>query len=761
MFKIPRLIYIGWLIVGALLTTAIAFQVRTFVYEREAFQLKKAIQADFVPFTIESAIMYDYARQVSQGKPIAQPDPNLAGMENVPVASQMLLGLEYFLGWGYQLKNKLCGAPPAVGPEEMKFEDNPDFTNWVRLQMRLWICTVAGMIFLWLTVMKVKAIPAFAGAVAYAVAPVAIARYTGQDLIRGEFCMPFIIFSVLIAAWIRRYPGWYKFPLLFLGAFAAFAFWDAPQMFFAVWAGFEMLWLLGRGKASGRGLAIWVTIFAALLAAAFSVPYQRYHGLLLSPLTLVILPTLILMLALLTRRTFRPGLVKRTALLLGVALLLGLIWKLLPGYGHNYSHFGELVLAKLKFLNVKPVNPDLLSFDARILWTPALHSANWAMTKIFFPAILWLSFAGLALLFTFRNGRRQLRLAWFRLSLPLFMTVFFFVMYIFFVRAHVFCAIFMCLLFGVMLDTFCRAVRPRLLAWLLMLALAIGGVAWEDHITRHLRRDYSGMGLKEVVMLIQWFRSANVENMTVLTDMTLSPMLKGYCGARIVTQPQFELKATRDLVQEHIMLMYHGDEASLADFCRRNRVDILVFDRGNSYAAPLPIYSARYMAAARKVKPDAPAWFLEKGISEKAYVENGVPKKQMVKPVFFYPVEPPPKLRPIDSSFRIFRFIDAGEKEKADKAADLAEYFLQRGNPALARKMSALAYAAAPNSEKSYIAYYHAWNKPPEDPLTCLTMARNGDYERMAPTYITPEKKRNKLPPMGSVNGDATMTTGQ
>jgi len=209
-------------------------------------------------------------------------------------------------------------------------------------------------------------------------------------------------------------------------------------------------------------------------------------------------------------------------------------------------------------------------------------------------------------------------------------------------------------------------------------------------------------------------------------------MLKGYCGMRIVTQPQFELKKTRDLVEAQIMLMYWGDETALADFCRRYRVDVVVFDRGNSYVAPMPIYSARYMAAAGNIRPDAPAWFMEKGTMEKMVTENGVSKRQAVKPEFFYLLDPPQRLRLLEKSFRVFRFIAAGEKEKADKAAELSTYFLEHGNPILARKMSAGAYAAAPNSEKAYIAYYHAWDKTPEEPLTCLTMFRHGDYNRLA-----------------------------
>jgi len=716
------------LTVLTLLLIGAAFAVRTAVYEREAGQVKKAVGADFVPFMVESAIMYDYAWKVAQGKPIAPADPDLGGMEDVSVSRQMLLGMEYFLGWGYRLKTALVGAPPLT-PELQKYEDNPDFSAWIRWQMRLWISTVAGLIFLWLIVMRVRWLPSTLAALAYCIAPAAIARYTGQDLLRGEFCMPFLMTAVVAAAWLRRRVRWYKLLVLFLATLAALACWDAPQMFFAVWAGLVMLLLVWRGRnAAEHKPAIWLTVTAALLAAGILIPYQRYHGLLASPLLPVLL-TLLAMFYLLRRTRWgqTPG--RRLVWLLGIGAVLTALWLVLPGYGQNYGHFGALVLAKLEFFNVKPIQPERLNFDARILWTPALHSATWNMTKIFYPALLWAGLVGAAGLGCFARGRRQWRRDWMRLVFPLYMTVCFFLLYVFFVRAHVFCVIFLCLLFGAVLHSWLAAWRTsRWQTWLLVL-VAVSLVGWEARVSQRLYRDYGSMGLKEVVMLIQWLRAAPVQGMTVLTDMTLSPMLKAYCHVRILTQPQFELKRTRDLVENQIMLMFHGDEAALTDFCRRYRVDVLVFDRGNSYDQPMPIYSSRYMAAARNVNRAAPAWFLEKGTLE-TVTDGG--KTITRKPHYFYPIAPPAELKKLESSFRVFRFVAPGEKAKAEKAAALAEYFLQTGKLTLARKMAAAAYAAAPNSDHAYIAYYHAWNMPPDDPLTCLTQFRNGSYDRTA-----------------------------
>jgi hypothetical protein len=108
----------------------------------------------------------------------------------------------------------------------------------------------------------------------------------------------------------------------------------------------------------------------------------------MSPLLLVLLPSLLTVL-LCGRKSPRmrvPGRLLLTLLLPGI-LFLG--WNFCiktPRYVSHYSHFSELTRAKIKFHNVKPRDPDLLSYDARMMWTPAMHSADWKILTTFFPS---------------------------------------------------------------------------------------------------------------------------------------------------------------------------------------------------------------------------------------------------------------------------------------------------------------------------------------------------------------------------------------
>ncbi|MDD3118154.1 MAG: hypothetical protein PHQ27_03165 [Victivallales bacterium] len=694
----------------------LTFGIRSLVYYREAAVIKKITGTDFVPFMVESAIMYGYAQDVAAGKSIAGCDADIGGgLDRVPVADQMLLGLEYFLGWSYRIKTFFTGRP-QLSPGATDYEDNPDFTAFARMEIRAWISLVGGLIFLWLILMRVPWLWATVAGLWYAVSPAAIARYTGQDLVRGEFAMPFIIGCLMLMAWIMRRPAGFKYVLLGLCTMASFAFLDAPQFFFTFWAGLELLRLLLGGRTTTKRRSAWLAIYVGTVLAALLVPYQRYHGLLASPVVIVVIPLLLTIMFAGNRLTLRRRLIWCGG---GAAALL-IIWKLLPGYGRNYSHFGRLIRDKLLFGNVKPTDPTLLGFDSRILWTPAMHSADWISTWFYYPAMLWVM--GLfVLLLCCSHRTRQALLRGLPRSYQIFaLAVIFTGMYVFFVRAHVFSIIFLCLGLALLLDAWWRVRRQygwknlRTIIPAVLLALAL---AAELGMTFLLGRAYARNYFKETAGMIRWFRDSNLHGVTILTDMNLSPVLKAYCGARIITQPKFELKTTRDILHDYLMHLYHHNEKEFAAMCEKLGVSLVVFDRGNSYAVPMHIYSARYIADAKKIKRYAPAWIMEKHPGTMRY---------------FHPVPPPPGMEYISKSYYVFRFVSDEQRRKAEKSAELAQYFYYSGKIALARKMARAAYAMAPNLDRSYLAYYKVFGKIPNDSLIYLGQMQREATEKQS-----------------------------
>jgi hypothetical protein len=265
---------------------------------------------------------------------------------------------------------------------------------------------------------------------------------------------------------------------------------------------------------------------------------------------------------------------------------------------------------------VKPENPLLLDFDSRILWTPAMHSADRLILREFFPfAIYAVPLLMILSLFSVRNRKRFFSTGMPRLYFPLFMTAFYFVAFVFVVRYHTFAILFLGILLPLLFHDWMRNLKNHRLqftfmwgGFITMVALSllsvlffrgnfnvssrfvtlfvvlpgifIAGGALSVFVARKyfsassgvklekaaifaflglilftefsqsmsMARNYDGYYLPETAGLIQWFRAEGVENEVFLTDFTVSPLLKAYCGGAIILQPKFELGQTRGKV---------------------------------------------------------------------------------------------------------------------------------------------------------------------------------------------------------------------
>ncbi len=732
------------IIAGFIMIWMASFLVRTHCYNREADRINYAItgresvkpsscwlplsRGQYVPFFIESAMMYAYAEDVAKGRGIPKSDPGLSGMGKIDTARQMSLGLEYFLGWGYRLKCLIFGKPD-IKELDTTYEDNPDFAMWARFQLRLWASLCAGLIFLWLLVLRCPWYLAVVGGLIHVVSPAAIARYTGQDLLRGEFCLPLIITAFLLVAWNLRRPG----PLKMLGTglvvFAAFSFWDVCQLIFSLWVLVEIVRILIGGTVNAKRRNTWIMVYLGAAACGLFVPYQQTHQLLLSPLMVVLMPSLIAV-NMFGGKSFLRRIV---VLVIAVAALFG-IWKISLSFGTysgNYSHFYELVKAKIKFHNVKPSDPGKLNFDARILWTPALQSATVEYTRALFPFTLF-GFAAVLLLnllgyaaggVTGLSGKAMYHRikSFIAVGLvPLLLTLVFLRIYYYFVRYHVFCILFLCValplltaeayrIIGLLGDHISGMVKNgktslkyfiRGFTWIGLAVLLAGLLYLEKGMSlKYLGRKYPGQNMAETADLIKWMRRENICNRTVMADMVLSPQLKAYCRAAIVLQPKFELGETRKMVEDYINLMFHGTEKELADFCASHGAEFFIYDRGYSYAAAiLHPYSNRYMANAIKSNKNSPAFMMYN-------------KPHRLK--WFYPLRPPAVLKFIEQRYMVFKVVSPEEREKAETMAKMALLMAVQGKKRLAAKLAAAAFLTDPASEKIYAAYFRITGRVP------------------------------------------------
>ncbi len=745
---------------------------RTYIFDREESRIAACYKdmpqpktGPFVPFFIESAIMYSYASDVASGRGIPKYDRHLPASGKVRVCEQDTVGLEYFLGYGYRLRN-LIFPFPKLSPEVQTYEDNPYFTNWARLQLRLWASSVPALIFLFLIVMRCPWIFALAGGILTCVAPAAIARYTGQDIVRGEFCMPILMSVFVIGYWYLGRPSNKKLVLLGVTAFFAMATWDMCQICFGIWGLSEIVRIICGGKTNLKRIKLWSVIYAAVLLAAVLIPYHRVHRLVFSPLVLCVIPMILIASIPKFRSSYRKRLV---VMAVSLVLTLALWWTVsrVSSFSDSYGHFGRLLQAKLHYLNVKPANPLLLDFDSRILWTPAMHSADKLIMREFFPfAIYAVPLLMVLALFSVSNRKRIFSSGMPRLYLPLFMTAFYFAAFIFVVRYHSFAILFLGVLLPLLFHDWMRNLKKHKLqftfiwgglAVMLLLsilsilffrgnffvaskfltlfvvlpALFIAGGVLSVRIARKylssvsvtklekyaifaflglilftefsqsvcMVRNYDGYYIPETAGLIQWFRSEGVENEVFLSDFTVSPLIKAYCGGAIILQPKFELGQTRAKVEKYINEIFHGNERSFSKFCADNGARYYVFDRG--HAGDMGIYTSRYCAAALKLESDSP-------------VNRMFMPQEREKLRCFYEVEPPPELKFVSNKFIVFKVISAEDSKNAVKWTMDAKKFLDNGNIDQAARLVKAAVFADPVATNTRLLYIQLYGKVPD-----------------------------------------------
>ncbi len=700
---------------------------------RDALPLKRP---NFMPYTIESAMMFAYASDIAEGRGVPVHDKRLAYLPDVPPYAQMNMALEWLLGWSYKAKC-LIFPPEKPTANELRFQDNPDFAAFTAWNVRLWTAFIPGLIFLWLALLRTPLWLAFAGGMLHAVAASAIARATGQDIVRGDLCIPLILLSMVLAYSYYIKPFRWKLIALFISVFLCFIAWDLSQLLFASWAGYEILRILCGGNPTRKRQKVWIVIFLAIALNALFVPFNVTYGLIMSPFFCILMPlTLIMMFY------KRKGILAswnfpyvQRILLFGIAL--GCLWTFHavfvdnPGYRANYSHFSEAMKAKWEFKNIKPSDPSKLSYDARMMWTPSMHSATWKIAVTFFPSFgslpffaskdapslirqVWnytpVSIALLYLLIIIGGLFTPLRTALLRdiprSALPLLFLSGFIIGFIFIVRYHEFVIIFLALSLPLTVQSVLHGLRtgykPKnriaLIFRILVVSLAILAVLVELYASLGGRqRAYSAdVYLKNTSELIEWFRREDMRGQTVLANFTTGPMLMAYCGTNIVLQPQFGMEPIRRPVEEYLNILYHKDERAMSEFCTRYGAKYIIYDHGT--LGSLHPYSSAYIANAVNISRRSPAYRMR-------YEAN--------KMTDFYPVRPPKDLASLSVKYTVFRVVSFDDKMESIK-------YLMRANRALKNRniketVSNLKTALNldPGSEDARDLFIRLYRRPP------------------------------------------------
>ncbi len=557
---------------------------------------------DDLPFTLESALHYRRVKMIHDTGRLPTRDMMVQYPEGVNTRTSYTLGSEY-----------------VYASAARCFPSGVPFANRLRWLEAGWFSLGIPLLALWLWVWRRSWWAAGVGAGFYAVALSSVMRSTGQELSRENFALPILIAHYFVDALVARSSkglarnGMRLMSAALLGL--ALSSWDLIQYPIMLRMGW-MAWRTLRSKTSLRDpmFVTWLWQLGALAFVGLVHPYFRGHGWVLSPAMLMGYATLVL--AWLRDRapprwaSAGQGNLRSLGVWLACFALGSLVGHL-TAYGGSYGHFGTLLWAKLRYLNVKPLDPELLNFDQRIMWVPALHSATVDLGRTLFPAILYLTVPAFLLVYFSIRKRTEPKVGELLFSFGAS-----FIAFCFFARFHVYLSLFASALVGVWAG---MATGYRM--WLRGCAIGamVLGLAWEAGHTLQRPERWGRINVyyKELDELATWLQQ-HVAPEPVLANFGASAYIATYGKCAILLHPKFEDQIVRQRVMEYGEQLFKGTEESFRDWADEHGARYYVYAMGE-FARESPELQMRYFVNAMNPADTVPARLFEAGRRDLRY----------------------------------------------------------------------------------------------------------------------------------------------
>lgn len=577
-----------WLLLALLIATG-AIAIR-----RHVFAAQRALTPDGdVPFTLESALAY---RRIQ----LAYRDGALPALDRA-------------VGWPAGIDTRATdssGAELALAAAARAWPGTLPLADKIRWLELVWFCTisVAGLFCLvrW-------AGGGWAGgavtAAFWAVAISAVARSTGQELSHENDALPLVVWSLAFMARLWNRPrsaplaGWLSALLMS----SALCLWDLVQYTAGLAALAHLVPALAGRLDRRRWLHGVLPMTTCLLAAALVNPYLRAHGFWASPVMAAWLAAAAAGCPSLSTRRWWPRALAALAVALAVAAASSL-------FASSYSHFGALLAAKLRFLNCRPDDPALLTFEQRILWAPALNSTSWMSVWEWFPALLLLSALAIPV------GRAALRRDKDASPFFTFLASSWLVSllaFILFFRFHVWLALFACAIVGLAAS----ALWPRTgfggRLTTIVLLLAAFGIELSQPCIKPLRWGRPYTYPAEAAALMDHLRRY-VAPEPVAANFGVSGAIAAYGGCPVVLHPKFETPGIRRDVEAYGTALFRGTEADFRDWMISKGATVYVHSMGE-FSDVLPGLQMRYMVDALEPATNAAARLFEQRPEELQY----------------------------------------------------------------------------------------------------------------------------------------------
>ncbi len=607
-------------------------------------------------FWTEGAVQFRYARMVAEGTPIPERDVALQWPEGVAPRAHLCLLMERCVGASYRTLARLFGRPAfhvwaAYAPHVFAALAVPAaFAMGVAVWGSAWAGALAATLYACSLATVARSIGSFGHedfALPFLFAAAAclarIVGASGSSLSSG---------STLSSGSIRSSrpsrPSRIDGPLSALSLAIGLGSWQFGRFAFLVLVvalGARLLVAPGDARARVARALAWAT--AGALAAGVAFEVLRASRFLLAPPFL--LAVALLASHLLERRSSAslpvriPAAARRLLVaLLVFAPLLSLASRF-PAEKEGYAHVYALLLAKLRFLGVKPEDPALLLPEARSLWIEDFASPSAYLVVAMFgaPALL----AGAALRSRLSASRRARIVDPERpvrdpsnadgLAFLLLLVLFWGVSFLLVKRLFVFFAFFLAVLAG---GAVFAAFAPRkgALARLraLPLVIILAAIGLEAHkvvahgrdsavttaIRRLLKRKTEALTIPNWhandLATVEWIRNRTRPEDAFVARIGASPMVLTYAGRPVVLHSKYEVPGVRARARAFDEALY-ASEADLYRFCRvRGATYYLHESRVALEAGP---DSERYVGCARRLRTSSAAFRLQFAGGESRY----------------------------------------------------------------------------------------------------------------------------------------------